>query len=156
MEHLSPVLKKLISQIPELHAALRIEFADISRLADMQLGYATDMAGNDLSGTNEGDWRSTWLVFGYDYGDPVFVDTNEEARGFPVYVAEHGMPAWEPQEIAKSFSGFIRILQALNQAMHARKVRYTSLIAAIEPHTGNIDYWEVVIEGIEENLEQNF
>ena len=156
MEHLSSVLQKLIGQIPDLHEALRIEFADISRLADMQLGYAVDMAGNDLSGTDEGDWRSTWLVFGYDYGDPVFVDTNEEAKGFPVYVAEHDRDSWEPQEIAKSFLGLIRILQALNEAMHTQKVRYASLVASIEPHTDNIDYWEVVIEGIEENLEQNF
>ena len=153
MEHISPVLKKLINQIPVMHQALRIEFADESRLADMQLGYAVDMAGNDLSGTDEGDWCATWLVFGYDYGDPVFVDTEEQARGFPVYVAEHGMTIWEPQEIAKSFSALLRILQVLNQAMHSGEIRYKTLVAAIEPHTDNIDYWEVVIEGIEEALD---
>ena len=153
MEQISPVLEKLISEIPVMHEALAIEFADVSRLADMQLGYAVDVTGRDLSGTKEGDWRTTWLVFGYDYGDPVFVDTREAEKGFPVYTAEHGTGNWEPREIAVSFSGLTQILLALNATMHAGEVRYSGLAAALKPHTRDMDYWDVVIEGIEDHFE---
>lgn len=154
MESISPVLTRLINEMPVMHEALEIEFADSARLADMQLGYGVDVTGLDLSGTGEGDWKAGWLVFGYDYGDPVFVDTREEARGFPVYTAEHGTGNWEPQEIASSFSGFTQILLALNAAMHAQDINYRDLTAKMAPYTQNMDYWDVVIEGIEDNLQE--
>lgn len=150
---ISPALKKRIDEIPALHEALWIEFADSSRLADMQLGYAMDVMGKDLSGTGKGEWRSEWLVFGYDYGDPVFVDRQEEAKDFPVYVADHGTGSWEPQEIAVSLSGFIQILIALNAGMVKGDMDYKKLMQTITPYTKNRDYWEVVIEGIEEELD---
>ncbi len=149
---ISPFLKKLIDGIPAMHEALEIEFADSARLADMQLGYGVDVTGLDLSGTGDGDWQARWLVFGYDYGDPVFVDTREEARGFPVYTAEHGTARWEPQEIAVSLFGYTQILLALNAAMHAEDINYRDLAAKMVPYTQNMDYWDVVIEGIEDNL----
>lgn len=154
MDAISPLLQRLINEIPVMHAALWIEFADFSRLADMQLGYAVDMTGKDLSGTGEGDWRAEWLVFGYDYGDPVFVDRREEDRGFPVYTAEHGTGSWDPVRIAGSLSGFTQILLALNAAMQAGDIQYRSLVTKIEPHTDNMDYWDMVIEEIEDNLDQ--
>ncbi|MDL2285024.1 hypothetical protein LJC19_07795 [Oxalobacter sp. OttesenSCG-928-P03] len=153
MEKVTPELQRLIEEIPEMHAALQIEFADPARLFDMQLGYGVDVTGKDLSGTGKGEWHPAWVVFGYDYGDPVFVDTREEARGFPVYTAEHGTGNWEPQEIAGTLAGFIRILLLLNAAMEAGDIDYRNLTAKMAPHTGNMDYWDVVIEGIEDNLE---
>ncbi len=153
MDSVSPVLKKLIGEIPLMHDAFGIEFAEVSRLADMQLGYGVDVTGKDLSGTGEGDWRTGWLVFGYDYGDPVFVDTREEAKGFPVYAAEHGTDKWEPQAIAVSFSGFTQILLALNAAMEVGDMDYRSLTAKMAAYTENMAYWDVVIEGIEDSLD---
>jgi|GEM_PF-3152496 len=153
MESVSPVLMALIEGVPLMHEALEMEFADSSRLADMQLGYAVDVTGRDLSGTNEGDWKAAWLVFGYDYGAPVFVDRREEARGFPVYTAEHGMGSWVPQEIAVSFVAFTQILSLLNASMHAGAVNYQQLEVAMTACTGNMEFWDVVIEGIEDNLE---
>lgn len=153
MESISPDLKRLIDGIPAMHGALQIEFADVSRLADMQLGYGMDVTGRDLSGTKEGDWRAEWLVFGYDYGDPVFVDRREKARGFPVYVAEHGTGRWEPQEIADSLAGLTQILLALNAAMHAGNMHDKKLAAEMAAHAKNPDYWDGVIEEIEDRLE---
>lgn len=153
MESIPPLLKRLISELPAMHEALEIEFADLSRLDDMQLGYGVDVTGLDLSGTGEGQWRAEWLVFGYDYGDPVFVDIREEARGFPVYTAEHGTGSWEPVEIAFSFAAFTQILLLLNEAMKAGMIHYRELTAKMAQHTGNMDYWDIVIEGIEDNLE---
>lgn len=153
MESISPVLKRLINEIPVMHEAFGIEFADVSRLADMQLGYGVDVTGLDLSGTGEGDWQVEWLVFGYDYGDPVFVDIREEAKGFPVYTAEHGTGSWERHEIATSLSGFTQILLDLNDAMKAGDINYRNLTAKMAAYTQDMDYWDVVIEGIEDNLE---
>ena len=152
MESVSPALMALIEGVPLMHEALEMEFADATRLADMQLGYAVDVTGRDLSGTNEGDWKAAWLVFGYDYGDPVFVNRREEARGFPVYTAEHGTGSWVPQEIAVSFAAFTQILSVLNASMHAGEINYRQLEAGMTACTDNMDFWDVVIEGIEDNL----
>lgn len=152
MESIPPLLKSLIDGIPVMHEAFEIEFADTSRLEDMQLGYGVDVTGLILAGTGEGDWRAEWLVFGYDYGDPVFVDTREEDRGFPVYTAEHGTGSWEPEEIAVSLAAFTQILRDLNDAMKADEINYRNLTAKMAAHTRNMDYWDVVIEGIEDNL----
>ena len=153
MEKVSPALKRLIDDIPVMHEAFGIEFADSARLADMQLGYGMDVTGKDLSGTGEGDWHPAWVAFAYDYGDPVFVDTREEAKGFPVYTAEHGTGNWEPQEIAGTFAGFTQILSMLNAAMQSGDIDYRNLTAKMAAHTSNMDYWDMVIEGIEDNLE---
>jgi hypothetical protein len=72
-----------------------------------QLGYREDEEGNSFTGTNEGDWKESWFVIGYDedLGDPIFVDINN--KNYPILTAEHGMGEWVPTILYNSLEGFI-------------------------------------------------
>ena len=73
-----------------------------------QLGYREDEEGNSFVGNNEGDWKESWFVIGYDedLGDPIFVDINN--KNYPVLTAEHGMGEWEPSVLYDSLEEFIK------------------------------------------------
>lgn len=72
-----------------------------------QLGYSVDEEGNSLTGNNEGDWKETWFVIGYDedLGDPIFVDI--EDKNYPVMTAMHGEGDWEPEVMFSSLNEFL-------------------------------------------------
>ena len=73
-----------------------------------QLGYREDDKGNSFVGNNEGDWKESWFVIGYDedLGDPIFVDISN--KNYPVLTAEHGMGEWEPSLLYDSLEEFIK------------------------------------------------
>jgi hypothetical protein len=73
-----------------------------------QLGYREDEEGNSFVGNNEGDWKESWFVIGYDedLGDPIFVDISN--KNYPVLTAEHGMGEWEPSLLYDSLEEFIK------------------------------------------------
>ncbi|MDG9927312.1 MULTISPECIES: hypothetical protein [unclassified Pseudomonas] len=48
-----------------------------------------------------------------DFGDPFFIDLDEEAQGFPVYYAPHGAGRWDAERVASSLRHFAEILAAL-------------------------------------------
>ncbi|MEY8348072.1 hypothetical protein AALF16_07090 [Bacillus cereus] len=73
-----------------------------------QLGYrAGEIDNESLIGNEEGDWKDSWFVIGYEelMGDPFFVDVKDEK--FPVYTAEHGTGTWEPLLHSDSLEEFL-------------------------------------------------
>ncbi|MBC6973271.1 hypothetical protein H9I32_13070 [Bacillus sp. Xin] len=73
-----------------------------------QLGYRVGGIDNEsLIGNEEGDWKDSWFVIGYEelMADPFFVDVKDEK--FPVYTAEHGTGAWEPLLHSDSLEEFL-------------------------------------------------
>jgi hypothetical protein len=92
----------------------------VDELDEAQVGYAVDPSGNTLVGTEDGDWRESWLVIGREdlVGDPLFVDLSVE--GFPVYTASHGEGSWEPVRIADSFSGLLSALGSVSSVAEGR------------------------------------
>ena len=54
---------------------LTVTLFAVEELDDAQIGYSVSEAGEDFTGSNDGDWESKWLVIGYEdrCGDPIFV-----------------------------------------------------------------------------------
>lgn len=82
-------------------------------LAAAQVGYSVDAEQRSLTGSEEGDWKATWLVIANEdqCDDPIFTDL--AAEELPVYTAMHGQGEWQPELIADSFGGFIQILEMI-------------------------------------------
>ncbi|ABS23567.1 thiamine transporter [Bacillus cytotoxicus] len=76
-----------------------------------QIGYRYDKNNHSLIGENEGEWKESWIVIGYetDMGDPIFVDTDNAL--YPIYTANKGREIWEPVCIADSINEIINQLQ---------------------------------------------
>lgn len=61
------------------------------------------ITGESLVGTAPGEWQPGWYVVALNgFGDPFFIDLNQEAKGFPVYYAPHGAGRWEAEQAAPS------------------------------------------------------
>jgi hypothetical protein len=86
-----------------------------------QVGYSISPTGESLVGDKDGDWRSTWLVIGYDEtcGDPIFIDRSKE--GYPVYTATIGKGRWDPVPIAVSLQAFGQALSAIATVAKGRE-----------------------------------
>lgn len=72
-----------------------------------QFGYCIGPNNESFVGNEEGDWKESWFVIGYEelMGDPFFVDVKDV--DFPVYTAEHGMGEWEPLLHSDSLEEFL-------------------------------------------------
>ncbi|MEH7248264.1 hypothetical protein V7114_15920 [Neobacillus niacini] len=94
----------------EEEKTISVSFHLLSRdeFEEGQLGYREDEKGNSFVGNNEGDWKVSWFVIGYDedLGDPIFVDIHN--KNYPVLTAEHGMGEWEPSILYDSLEDFIK------------------------------------------------
>jgi hypothetical protein len=133
-------------------------------LEDAQLGFSIGPQGHELCGDEPGDWRRSWLVIGEDdeHGDPIFVDLAEP--GLPVYTAIVGEGEWEPVPVARSWEGFVRVLEHLRERakgresfediaehpLHERERReILSELAALQS-AFDLRYWQDWLEGLEE------
>ena len=83
-------MDKVISLLPDTEAyyyfgSHGFNIESKSNFEGAQLGYRVHPDGNDLTGSNDGDWLSSWYTVGRDttVGDPFFVDTSSES--LPVY-----------------------------------------------------------------------
>lgn len=85
-----------------------------SALEQAQYGFGQDENGHDLSGTNAGDWQSSWLIIARDteLGDPYFVDVSDNE--FPVYTAFLGESGWEIEQVTVSLLGFVNCMNILH------------------------------------------
>jgi hypothetical protein len=124
-----------------------------------QVGYSVSPSGEILSGDNDGDWRPTWLVIGYDetLGDPIFIDRTEE--GYPVYTAAIGKGRWDAQPIAVSLLAFAEALSAVAavaqgrenpEALEKHPLTWREkdvVLATIRRHNPKLDvgFWEVLL-----------
>ncbi|WP_085297066.1 hypothetical protein [Cognaticolwellia mytili] len=83
-------------------------------LEEAQYGFGKDEAGNDLSGSNTGDWQASWLIIARDteLGDPYFIDASQAE--YPVYTAFLGESGWEVELVATSLLGFIHCMNLLH------------------------------------------
>ena len=73
-----------------------------------QLGYRHNHLGESFIGVEEGDWKESWYVIGYDelLGDPIIIDIHKQH--FPVYTAISGEGEWEPEILFPSLKLFIK------------------------------------------------
>ena len=124
-----------------------------------QIGYSVDPNGNSLVGENNGDWKQTWGVIGFEdlCGDPIFVDIG--AAQLPVYTAAHGAGDWNPTLIADSFEGFRKSLKIVREIAAGRENavkleanpigveeagRALNSIGAINPNS-DIEFWMLLL-----------
>ncbi len=84
-----------------------------NELDQVQIGFGVDHDGADLSGTNEGDWQPSWVVFAKDseLGDPYFVDINQEKSAVYTAIDDHGK--WKVFNVACSLNKFLMCLDIL-------------------------------------------
>jgi hypothetical protein len=102
----------------------------VEELNEAQIGYSVNPLGEDLTGDKDGDWKSSWLVIGYEdsLGDPFFIDLSIEE--LPIFTAVHGEGRWNRTLIASSFSGFS---EALTIVMDISKGRSNPVVFARNP-----------------------
>ena len=81
-------------------------------------GYAY-LEGTDLTGTADGDWKTSWQIIGSDsLGDPLFIDRVHE--DLPVYTAAHGTGIWSPTIIASTYEGFLKAIDSVAEIANGR------------------------------------
>ena len=91
-----------------------------SELNKAQIGYSFDSNGNSLIENREGGWKEVWFIIGEEdlCGDPIFIDV--ESDDFAVFTAMHGEGNWNPEKIAETFNGFIKLLELLSKVSKDR------------------------------------
>jgi len=111
MEPYELILTRITPEVSFGYSTIHVYRPD--ELESGQLGYSVNPEGESLVGDQDGGWRSTWLVIGYDEicGDPLFIDISVE--GYPVYTAMHGAGRWDPDPVAISLTGFAHAISAL-------------------------------------------
>ena len=129
-----------------------------AEFAEGQLGYSRN-GGESLAGQDEGDWKSTWQVIGYEEacGDPIFVDTSSEE--LTVFTAIHGIGEWTPKPIADTLDSFKQSLAVLAEVAIGREnpvrleanpiddsLREKTLvrIRTLNPHA-DLEFWELAM-----------
>lgn len=80
-------------------------FSDPLQILDEQVGYRWQ---HKINGLEIDDWSSHWLVIANIGGDPIIAHTAEELT--PIYMAYHGLGAWNPQKIAPSLGHFLQFV----------------------------------------------
>jgi hypothetical protein len=127
-----------------------------SGLQALQVGYSISPTGEVLTGEQAGDWRTDWIVIGYEEccGDPIFIDSS--AEGFPVYTAIHGEGIWDAKQIAVSLKAFGRVLSTVAALSNGREnpialeshpltqsEKQTTLAAIQSDNPGlDLDFWK--------------
>ncbi|HXA50768.1 MAG TPA: hypothetical protein VNV86_10710 [Candidatus Acidoferrum sp.] len=130
-----------------------------SELRRRQIGYSIGPDTRSLCGDGDGDWRTTWLVIGFEgeCGDPVFIDT--ATPGYPVYTAWHGEGRWDPKPVAVSLCGLREALASVARAAKGREspvaleqnpisaAERDTVLREIQQHNPDIDlsFWALML-----------
>lgn len=95
-------------------------------LKEAQYGFGKDESGNDLSGSNAGDWQSSWIIIARDteLGDPYFVDASVDE--LPVYTAFLGEAGWETELVAASLTGFVDCINLLHRNGEQKEAQFVA------------------------------
>ncbi len=85
---LTPTMLKQLPKLSEKDVTIGydgIKLIGNKEIKENQLGYSISQDGKELSGTKRGDWKSSWVVIGWDQsvGDPIIIDL--EGDNFPVF-----------------------------------------------------------------------
>lgn len=130
-----------------------------SEIKTAQHGFGAHPDGSDLTGSNAGDWKSSWIVFARDteLGDPYFVDTNDEQ--LPIYTAIQVEGLWQTEPVASSLNGFLECLTLLSKYGNQEIARFvpdeTTIVDKIVLEQLNIslvkasgcaDFWALFFE----------
>ena len=130
-----------------------------SGLETAQHGYGVHPNGSNLTGSNAGDWKNSWIVFARDteLGDPYFVDTNDEQ--LPVYTAIQVEGLWQAEPVASSLDGFLVCLTLLSkhgeqeiaqfvpdETTIVDKIALEQLNARLAKASGCPDFWALFFE----------
>lgn len=60
-------------------------------------------------------WAPNWVVVASVFGDPFFVDLEDE--GLPVLFARHGAGEWKPRRVASNMTAFVEALSGLESVL---------------------------------------
>jgi hypothetical protein len=128
----------------------------LKALAEAQFGFGKDEAGNDLSGSNAGDWQSSWLIIARDteLGDPYFIDASQTE--YPVYTAFLSESGWEVELVATSLIGFVHCMNLLHSNGKQAEAQFvpdentlvdeaalTALLQTLSEHAENQPFWQM-------------
>jgi len=136
-----------------------LHFISREETVEAQLGYSIGSNGEDLTGDEDGDWKKSWEVIGYEdlCGDPIFVDHSSE--GSPVFTAMHGMGEWRSTAISDSFDAFNKSLRIVAEIavgrenpvkLEANPISLAEIegaletIRALNPNS-EIEFWELLL-----------
>ena len=141
--------------IPKLEEEITdFYFIKSDRLKDAQENYRVDeITGEDITGNEKGDWKKEWLVIGSGVADdPLFIDLNEEEKGFPIYTAANGAGEWLPYKVSNSIVSFVKILKILNKMVGTQQFDGDNFLEKIEKYTDVLGVWEEEVEMLDEML----
>lgn len=113
----------LISSLPATEVSFGaggIRLLTAGEFEEGQVGYSVDPDGSSLCGEAIGEWKSSWLVIGFEtgVGDPVLVDTSDPKLA--VLSAMHGEGAWNPRPVAISIEAFGKIFLEFRRIAEGR------------------------------------
>ena len=110
------------TQLPQLSfGSTALHFFSEDEIQNGQIGYSVDSAGRPLVGDDDGDWKPTWRVIGFEdlCGDPIFVDIG--IAEMPVYTAVHGTGHWKPTLISDTLEAFDKSLKIVAEIAVGRE-----------------------------------
>ncbi|MGB1262466.1 MAG: hypothetical protein ACPG52_06115 [Cognaticolwellia sp.] len=137
-------------------------------LTQAQYGFGSDQDGNDLSGTNVGDWQPSWQVIARDteLGDPYFIDVSQAQ--LPVYTAFLGEAGWEVELVAASLEGFVKCINLLHSAGEQTQAQFfpdektiideaylTQLISQLSDSAENPSFWQMFMRCYQDWLSED-
>jgi hypothetical protein len=96
-----------------------VELLQPEDVPEGQVGYSVASDGEQLVGTKAGDWRSEWVVIGFESacGDPIFAS---QMNPHSVFTAMHGEGSWQPRLVAPSLEVFRDCLEIFRRFAHRR------------------------------------
>ncbi len=149
---------------PEIEAFIRQEivvgnmclpdhYPKADNFEKFQDGYRYNaVTGEQLTGTQAGDFQPTWYLIAANYfDDPFYVDFSEGETGFPVYFSYHGAGTWTPLRIAATLLEFTALLTKLAATKDDRDASLRTLrnIANVKN-----EFWQEVIGEFETSGEE--
>lgn len=86
-----------------------------------ELSWTTEVVANKLGADAIKDWDTSWLLIGYEGGEPIIVKPAEGSSGddgCTVYSAMQGMGFWDFAPIADSIGQFLVCVSAVEYALN--------------------------------------
>ncbi|WP_337085164.1 hypothetical protein [Elizabethkingia anophelis] len=156
MKQLNTKIETFLIQKTELDCGnLPQNYPTVDKFEEFQIGYKIHgWTKENLTGTNEEDFKESWYVLCSNYcDDPFFVDFQEEEKEFPVYFAFHGAGGWTPIKIAENIQDFSKHLIKIKEIENEKEkvISYLSKNFDIKNEFWNEVYREFMEDEVEKS-----
>lgn len=149
-----PEIEAFITQQIEVgQMCLPDHYPTVADFNDFQAGYRYNaVTGEDVTGTQPGDFQPTWYLIAANYfDDPFYVDFSEGEMGYPVYFSYHGAGSWTPLKVAATVLGFTELLTKLLDLKENNDAFLRTLRSVPD---ANNEFWQEVITSYETRDEE--